>query len=370
MGKNSKQGDTAHAVTMRDVARKSGFSPTTVSITLNDAPLARHLPAETKARIKQAARDLGYRPNPFARSLISRRSHTVGVMVFDVTDPYCTMILRGIEQKLFESSYVSVLTDARNESPRFERYLEMLLDRRVEGLIVIANWSFLDIDLLNDLVNHPIPAVVIGSSLERSRVSSVDISNMQGAYSALEYLYELGHRKIAFIRGPQPLSDTSPRWKGIVSFAETAHLEIDTELVMDLDECNLPYSSFDGGYRLARALLCGGRRFTAVMGFDDLSALGAMRALDEAGIRIPEQCSVMGFDDIPTASVATPALTTMRQPMESMGSTGASILLDQIAAYRERRVVEPVRQILNLELVVRNSTAAAGLEMRSLQAGS
>ncbi len=149
---------------MRDVARESGFSPSTVSITLNDAPLARYLPAETKARIKQAARNLGYRPS----SLINQRSHTVGIMVFDVTDPYCTMIRRGIEQMLFESSYVPNLTDAHNDPARFERYLEMLLDRRVEGLIIIANWRFLDIHILGDLANHRIPAVVsLGIHLDR-----------------------------------------------------------------------------------------------------------------------------------------------------------------------------------------------------------
>src|SRR3984893_4387536 len=122
-------------VTIRDVARESGFSSTTVSIVLNDAPLALYIPATTKRRIEKAAKKLGYRPNLFARSLRSKRSNTVGVMVFDMTDPFCTLILRGIESALYQSSYLPILTDVHNERSRFERYLEMLLDRRVEALV-------------------------------------------------------------------------------------------------------------------------------------------------------------------------------------------------------------------------------------------
>src|SRR4029077_5190385 len=123
------------AVTIRDVAERSGFSSATVSIVLNNAPLARYIPDTTKGRIHKAAKKLGYRPNLFARSLRGKRSHTVGVMVFDMTDPYCTLILRGIENALYQSSYLPILSDVHNERSRFERYLEMLLDRRVEALI-------------------------------------------------------------------------------------------------------------------------------------------------------------------------------------------------------------------------------------------
>jgi len=138
-------------VTIRDVAKESGFSATTVSIVLNDAPLARYIPSTTKKRIESAAKRLGYRPNVFARSLRSRRSHTVGVMVFDATDPFCTLVLRGIQNSLYQASYLPILTDVQNEHARFERYLEMLLERRVEALIVVANWLFVNIEVLGDL---------------------------------------------------------------------------------------------------------------------------------------------------------------------------------------------------------------------------
>src|SRR6202023_3569417 len=209
------------AVTIRDVAERSGFSSATVSIVLNNAPLARYIPDTTKGRIQRAAEHLGYRPNLFARSLRGRRSHTVGVMVFDMTDPYCTLVLRGIENTLYQSSYLPIFTDVHNERSRFERYLEMMLDRRGEALIVLANWLFVDIDVLADLEKSSIPTAMIGRELRTDSISSVMVDNELGAHAALEHLHSLGHRKIAFIRGPKTLSDSAPRWKGIRSFAKS-----------------------------------------------------------------------------------------------------------------------------------------------------
>src|SRR5437764_6842220 len=164
-------------VTIRDVAKESGFSSTTVSIVLNNAPLSRYIPAVTKKRIEKAAQKLGYRPNQFARSLRSKRSHTVGVMVFDMTDPYCTLVLRGIENTLYQSSYLPILTDVHNERSRFERYLEMLLDRRVEALVVLANWLFVAIDVLADPENSSRPTAMTGQTLQTDSVSSVIVDN-------------------------------------------------------------------------------------------------------------------------------------------------------------------------------------------------
>src|ERR1700681_2581741 len=205
------------AVTIRDVAERSGFSSATVSIVLNNAPLARYIPDTTKGRIQRAASHLGYRPNLFARSLRGRRSHTVGVMVFDMTDPYCTLVLRGIENTLYQSSYLPILTDVHTERSRFERCLETLLHRRIEALIVLANWLFLDINLLGDLEKSSIPPAMVGCELKTDSISSVIVDNEVGGYVALEYLHSLGHRKIAIVRGPKGLTDTSPRRRGIRS---------------------------------------------------------------------------------------------------------------------------------------------------------
>jgi LacI family transcriptional regulator, galactose operon repressor len=343
-------------VTIRDVAKESGFSSTTVSIVLNNAPLARYIPATTKKRIERAAKKLGYRPNLFARSLRSKRSHTVGVMVFDMTDPFCTLVLRGIENSLYQSSFLPILTDVHNERSRFERYLEMLLDRRVEGLIVVANWLFLDINLLSDLEKSSVPAAIIGRELENDQISSIIVDNELGAHMALEHLYSLGHRKIAFIRGPKALVDTSPRWKGIRNFARTSGLELDERLIMDLPESRDPISSFDAGYKLTEELVKRKRPFTAILAFDDMTAFGTIRALAKAGIRVPDQCSVIGFDDVATCGIYTPSLTTVRQPLETMGSQAVSIVVDGINAVLEKREASALHRKMTPELVVREST--------------
>jgi len=344
-------------VTIRDVAKESGFSSTTVSIVLNNAPLARYIPATTKKRIERAAKKLGYRPNLFARSLRSKRSHTVGVMVFDMTDPYCTPILRGIENTLYQSNYLPILTDVHNERSRFERYLEMLLDRRVEGLIVLANWLFLDINLLGDLEkSSSIPTAIIGVELKTDSISSVIVDNEIGAYLALEHLYSLGHRKIAFIRGPKALADSAPRWKGIRNFAKTVGLELDSRLTVDLPESRESISSFEAGYKLTEELLKQKRPFTAILAFDDLTAFGAIRALTKAGLRVPEHCSVIGFDDVATCALYTPPLTTVRQPMEPMGAAAVGIVVDGINAVLEKRETSAIHRKAAPELVVREST--------------
>jgi LacI family transcriptional regulator len=343
-------------ITIRDVAKESGFSSTTVSIVLNDAPLARYIPPGTKKRIEKAAKKLGYRPNLFARSLRSKRSHTVGVMVFDMTDPYCTLILRGIENSLYQSSFLPILTDVHNERSRFERYLEMLLDRRVEALVVLANWLFVDIDVLADLEKSSIPSVMIARELKTDSVSSVIVDNELGGYSAVEHLHSLGHRKIAFIRGPRTLGDSAPRWQGVRSFAKGTGLELDPRLIVDLPESQDPISSFEAGYKLTEELIKRKRPFTALMAFDDMTAFGAIRAFAKAGLRVPDQCSVIGFDDVAACSLYTPPLTTIRQPMQAMGAMAANLAIESINAVLEKREASAVHRKLAPELAVREST--------------
>lgn len=344
------------AVTIRDVAERSGFSSATVSIVLNNAPLARYIPDTTKGLIQRAASHLGYRPNLFARSLRGRRSQTVGVMVFDMTDPYCTLVLRGIENTLYQSSYLPILTDVHNERSRFERYLEMLLDRRIEGLVVLANWLFVDINVLADLEKSSIPTAIVGRELRNDNISSVIVDNYLGARSALEHLYSLGHHKIAFIRGPRQLSDTEPRWRGVRTLARERDHEIDQRLVVDLPESGDPLSSFEQGYKLTEELLQRHRPFTALMAFDDMTAFGAIRALAKSGIRVPEQCSVVGFDDVAPAAYYSPALTTVRQPMEVMGTTAATLVLEAINTSLEKKTTRTIHRRIVPELIVREST--------------
>src|ERR1700747_2585000 len=168
-------------VTMRDVAQTTGFSPATVSIVLNNAPLARYIASGTKKKIEETAKRLGYRPNAMARFLRSKRSQSIGVMLFDVTDPFCTPILRGIENALYPLGYLPIFADAHNQRDRFERYLEMLLERHVDGLIVVANWLFVDIHVLADLNKREIPAATIGWEIAGDNISSGMVGHETGA---------------------------------------------------------------------------------------------------------------------------------------------------------------------------------------------
>ncbi len=345
-------------VTIRDVAKTSGFSASTVSIVLNNAPLARYIPPQTKARIQKAAETLGYHPNVFAKSLRSKRNHTVGVMVFDITDPYCTPILRGIENALYQVSYLPILADAHNERGRFERYLEMLLERRVEGLIVLANWLFLDINLLADIERGKVPTVIIGRELESNATSSVTVDDEGGAYSAVSHLYGLGHRKIAFVRGPKALASSKARWRGVQRFAKDTGLELDPRLIVDLPDQRNPNVGVDDGFRMTEELLKSKRPFTALMAYDDMTAFGVLRALAKAGIKVPGHCSVIGFDDINPSQIFVPALTSVRQPMEAMGAAAVAIVNDAITAGAENRSFTAVHRKLAAELVIRESTRA------------
>lgn len=340
--------------TIRDVARRCGVSPTTVSLVLNEAPLARYIPAKTKRSVRHAAEELGYRPNPFARALRSKRSQTVGVMVFDIADPYCTQVLRGIQDALYQASYLALVTDIQNSRSRFLRYIEMLLDRHVEGLIALGNSLSLQADLLPLFEEHQIPTVMIGRQLQHDSIHSVVVDNAAGARMALEHLFRLGHRKIAVLRGPRILVDSGQRWKGLLGFAEETGLRLDERLVLDLKETD---RSDESGYELTRQLVQSRRSFTALVAFDDLTAFGAVRALQEAGRQVPRDCSVVGFDDLTLAGFFNPPLTTVRQPTETLGTLGAEILTRAIAAANQERRMAPAHRLVAPQLVTRASTA-------------
>ncbi len=179
-------------ITLADVARESGFSSSTVSIVLNEAPLSRYVAAKTKVLIKETSKRLGYRPDAFARSLRRRRSLTIGIMVFDISDPFCTLILKGIQKTLQPTGYLPIIMDAYNEPKQFERYLEMMLERRLEGLIIVANWLFADIEMFGDLERERIPMVMVGRSMSIGSMSSVMVDNEAGGYAALRTPIQTG----------------------------------------------------------------------------------------------------------------------------------------------------------------------------------
>jgi LacI family transcriptional regulator len=187
-------------------------------------------------------------------------------------------------------------------------------------------------------------------------MSSVIVDNELGGYVALEHLHSLGHRKIAFIRGPKTLADSVPRWRGVRKCAKSLGLELDSRLIVDLPDSRDPLSSFEAGQKLTETLIKQKRPFTALLAFDDMTAFGAIRALTQAGLHVPEQCSVTGFDDIAGSALCTPALTTVRQPMEAMGAGAVDIVLEGIKSVLEKREVTAHHRKMAPELVVRDST--------------
>jgi len=344
-------------VTLRDVARASGYSASSVSIVLNEAPLAESLNPRTRRRIREFAERLGYRPHVFARSLRTQRSNTIGVIVFDMSDPFCTLILRGIDKHFQPAGYLPIVMDAHNDRGRFESYLEMAVERRVEGLVVIANWLFVSIDALKHLAQDRLPTVVVGRDLHGSGVRSVLVDNERGGYLALRHLYEIGHRKVNFLLGPKQLSDSGRRWAGMQRFATEAGIELRRSRVLQLPGLSDPLTGFSSGAELTGRWLRNGHKLTAIAAFDDMTAFGAIRGLKNHGLNVPSDCSVIGFDDVPMAELFTPSLTTIRQPMERMGKYAAEVVGNQISQGSVRRAGEPLK-LLEPELVMRQSTAA------------
>ena len=344
--------------TITEVAKRCGYSITTVSIVLNKAPLSKYIPQATKQRIRKAAKELAYQPNFFARSLRSRRSNTVGVIVFDITDPYCTQILRGIENFLYHSTFLPLLSDIQNNADRLKRYVQILIDRQIEGLIAVANSFSLQTDFLEAFHERSIPVVVIGRNKEGNGRSSVVVDNQSGAVIALRHLYELGHRSVAFIRGPNTLIDSEQRWEGVVKFARQVGLHLNPENIVDLEP---RLTNPEAGQKAMEKLLRAQREFTAVMAFDDLTAFGAIRALHHAGLAVPQDCSVIGFDDVGGAAFYNPSLTTIRQPMEAIGRVAAKTLINLITSSLKKKALLPVHHKVPPRLVVRESTARIDL---------
>ncbi len=344
-------------VTLLDIARACDLSVSTVSIVLSEAPLSKNVAPKTRERIRAMARQLGYHPDAYARSLRRRHSQTIAVLAFDLSDPFCIPIVRGVQAGLHPAGYLPLLMDAETQRKLFDNYLKMILEQRAEGVIVIASWILEETNLLADIEKNHVPIVIVGRDLTRRKFSSVLVDNEAGGALAMRHLYQLGHRKIAVIRGPEQLFDSKPRWAGVQGAAAEAGIRLDPRLVFQLPGLGDPTSSFEGGLDFSRRILASGRPCTAVLAFDDLTALGVVRGMNEAGLRVPEDCSVLGFDDVPPAAMATPGITTIRQPLAEMGSIAARWVLEAVAARESGGKTAPQLYKAQPELVVRMSSS-------------
>lgn len=338
---------TSQPISLKRLAAHLGLSPATVSIVINRTRTSDTIPEETKRRIMDAARELNYRPNIIARSLRQQRTYSVGVLVPELSDGYSSLVLSGIEDCLFQNGYALLTASHRHKSELIEEYPKLFFDRAVEGLITI--------DTLYD-DNLPFPVVSVSGHQRRDGVTNIELNHDTAAELALSHLLELGHRRIAFIKGQSFSSDTEIRWESIRRVAKQLNIPVRSELVEQLKgESPSP----EVGYSAVAALLARSRDFTALFSFNDVSAIGAIRALHDAGLRVPEDISIIGFDDIWGAAFHNPALTTIRQPLVKMGLLAAQTLLNRIA--RNGEVVETLQ--VEPELVVRESSGPVSREL-------
>src|SRR6202521_709153 len=336
-------------MSLKKLAEPLDLSPAPVSLVINRSSVADSIPQDTKDRIFAAARKFKYRPNFFARSLRTQRSFTIGVIVPEVSDGYSASVMSGVEDYLLQEGYFYFVASHRHRADLIDEYPRMFLERAVDGLIHRASPWHLTLS---------VPVLTVSGHNDVKGVTNIVLNHQRAAELALKHLFHLGHRQIAFIKGQEFSSDTEVRWSNIERVAEHLGLTINPRLVTQL-EGDSPSPQL--GYMATKMLLASGAAFTALFSFNDISAMGAIRALREAGLHVPEDVSVVGFDDIQSAAFQNPALTPVRQPLREMGRAAAEILLKRInrpgSELHDKHTVEP-------QLVIRETTGPVSTRPR------
>jgi LacI family transcriptional regulator len=332
-------------ITLKELADHLGLSRSTVSRIVNGEATDYRIAEETQQRVLQAAALLGYTANSLARSLRQKRSYTIGVIVSEIAEGYSTAVLGGIEDELLSNGFFYFVVSHRNRDELLNGYPRMLISRSVEGIIAI------DTPLTQDL---PVPLVFVSGHRQFPGAVTIQIDHAQAAHLGLSHLKSLGHTRIAYIKGTSFSSDTEQRWQAITEAATELGLPIDPALVVQLQSAE---PGNGPGNEATRQLLQSGHPFTAIFAFNDVTAIGAIQALREAGLRVPKDISVLGFDDVLAASTSNPPLTTIRQPLHDMGQAAASTLLAIIRDELDDDL--PSTFTVHPDLIVRKSTSHA-----------
>ncbi len=338
--KSSSEPNHVRPVSLKMLAEYLDLSAATISFVLNNAP-NRSIPEATRNRVREAAKKFGYQPSQIARSLQGRRTNTIGIMLPELGDGYHSQVLSGAADVLMQEGFFFFTAHHRHKKDLVAEYPGLLLARGVEGLLAIDT----HFDLAPSL-----PTVAVASHTALPGVTNVVLDHDRAAELALGHLHRLGHRKIAYMRGQNFSSDSLSRWRSTLHVARTLGLQVSPNLTIRLDKDT---HSPELGYPGIQGLLMRKCEFTAVLCFNDVSAIGTVRALHDAGLRVPADVAVMGFDDIPAAEFYTPRLTTIRQPLQQMGRVAATLLLQKITG-----VKVPEMSRIDPELVIRESTAA------------
>lgn len=326
--------------TIFDVANASGFSYSTVSRTLNGFEFVK---PSTREKVLRVAKELGYVPNQQARSLAGGRSNLIGVLVPTLSNGYVSEIVRGIDEELTKSNYNLILYTTHRHHGKESAYVATIMNGGADGLLLIV--PSISTPYLDALRERSFPYVLVDQFDKTEHSLGVNATNRQGAYEATQYLIELGHRRIGLIAGLRTLASAIERLEGYKSALSDHAIPVQDEYITQGDFHEA------GGYAAAQQLLDLPERPTAIFASNDLSAFGAMEAIRERGLSIPEDVSIVGFDDIPQASVTYPKLTTIRQPLFQMGRSAVTLLLEHLAYPSDE-----MHQItLETRLVVRDS---------------
>jgi LacI family transcriptional regulator len=345
MGKRkSEPSPGPERVNLKTLASMLELSQTTISLVLNDSPAARSIPATTRERVLAAARKFNYRPNYFARSLRQSRSMSVGVLAPDLSEGYYTVVMNGVQAALIEAHYFYFTVSHHWDPELVREYPRRLMERAVDGFLLLNTHADF---------HSPLPVVAISGHSDAPGVSNLVLDHARAAELALSHLHELGHRRIALMQGPDIIPDSAYRWSAILEAAQKYGIAVAPELHVRLGQ---KQGTPEFGYVSIQEILARTRDFTAIFCFNDIAAIGAIRALQDAGLHVPEDVSVVGFDDILGASYHTPSLTTVRQPLEEMGREGARILLERIAQPNQD---DPAEIVFQPQLIVRESTGPA-----------
>ncbi|MEJ7699661.1 MAG: LacI family DNA-binding transcriptional regulator, partial [Pyrinomonadaceae bacterium] len=331
---------------LKELAAHLGLSTTSLSIVLNDAPAASTIPQETKDRIFEAAAKFKYRPNYFARSLRAQRSFTFGVIVPELVRRLFGDGFKRRRSGAFQRRFFYLTASHLHREDLLEHHPKMLLERQVEGIIAVDTPIRFETDL---------PVVSVSGHDQITGVTNIVLNHRHAAELGMGHLFTLGHRRIAFIKGQNFSSDTEIRWETIAQATQKRGIKLDIDLIAQL-EGDIP--SPEIGYIAAQKIIAAKKPFTALFAFNDISAIGAIRALQEIGLRVPEDVSVLGFDDVYAAAFYNPALTTIRQPLFEMGSLAAQTLLERVAK-KQAKGKGQIPETLTVEpkLIVRQSTA-------------
>lgn len=328
-------------VSLKVLAEHLDLSPSTVSFVLNNAP-GRSIPEVTRERIRAAAKTMNYQPSMIARTLQGKRMQAVGVLLPELGEGYHSQVLSGVGDLLIREGFFYFTVHHRHRKDLVSAYPDLLRSRGVDGILAI------DTHLEED---HPLslPTVLVAGHTQLPGVTNVILNHQRAADLAVGHLYQLGHRKIAFMHGQPFSSDSHARWSAMMKTAREYGLEVNDDLIIHLEkDSHSPEISYPAIHRLVQSR----RRFTGILCFNDISAMGSIRALHEAGFRVPQDVSILGFDDIQSSAYQVPSLTTIRQPLPEMGSTAARMLLRKLAGETTPDIIS-----VDPELIVRESTA-------------